>query len=155
MAIILEGFDNSGKSSLASKLGLEVVHPGPRPKTDAEELKCLEQQAAMLYRRGIVMDRCTAISQACYSGTQHLTYHDWVVKALTRAPVVIVYCRPPIEVMMDFSTHQVKSYDDEKFIKYLQDNGLDIIARYDAFMARYPHIKYDYTAQSRLPEIVL
>lgn len=145
MAIIVEGFDNSGKSTLAASFGLEIVHPGPRPKNQDEVNECLKLQ--VLQARFItVMDRVTAISHPCYAMRDP---NDQEILSLTRMlntkHCVLIYCRPPIEVIKDFSRHICKSYDEVSKINWLQDNAEKIVAQYDRLMSMVPHMKYDYT----------
>lgn len=144
MAIILEGFDGSGKSTLAASFGLEIVHPGPRPKTDTEVQQCLEHQLKIC-GDPIVMDRVTAISQPCYSEQFSLKYHDYVMRMANTPHCIIVYCRPPTEVIKDFSNHVIKDYDDEAKVRWLKENADRIIKQYDHYFSMIPHFKYDYT----------
>jgi hypothetical protein len=58
---------------------------------------------------------------------------------------MMVYCRPPDRILMDFSTHKLKSYDTEESIKKIVDNQHTYIERYDAIMAKIPHLTYDWT----------
>lgn len=143
MAIILEGMDGGGKSTLAASFGLDVVHPGPRPTSKLEEARCISRQ--LVYsRRMLVMDRVTAISTPCYTGNFSSLYRR-AVDAMIRCGAVIVYCRPPIEIIKDFSRHVIKSYDDETKLKWIHDHAEEIVGRYDIYMSAFPHMRYDYT----------
>ena len=144
MAIIIEGMDNSGKSTLAASFGLEIVHPGPRPSTWQDVLKCLDNQLAMCHRP-IVMDRVTSISQPCYTGKYDPIYAQYLNGMLSTQNCVLIYCRPPIQVIRDFSRHVPKSYDDEAKLKWLIANVDQIVDRYDSYMACFPHKVWDYT----------
>ncbi len=152
MSIILEGFDNSGKSTLAATFGRAVVHPGPRPKPEEEE-EYLRNQV-LLSSQKVVMDRVTAISQPCYGDIGSLPhYMPYIRKMIGRFPCILIYCRPPTEVIKDFSKHVVKSYDDEQKTQWLLDNADRIIANYDLVMSKIPHLKYDYTNPD--PQVVI
>lgn len=144
MAIILEGFDNSGKSTLAASFGLDVVHPGPRPSSLKEENSCLSIQRRRC-RQPIVMDRITAISTPCYTGNFDSRYIEAVEAMLYTPQCVMIYCRPPLENIVDFSNHVIKSYDDDNKLTWLKANSHIIVARYDEYMRRFPHMVYDYT----------
>lgn len=61
------------------------------------------------------------------------------------AGATLVYCRPPIETILDFSNHEVKEYDSPEHLKELQLNGLQVIHRYDALFESLPHYRYDWT----------
>jgi hypothetical protein len=144
MAIILEGFDNSGKSTLASKLGFEILHPGPRPKDWVEEHDCLMTQKIRAHLR-LVMDRVTCISTPCYTGEDWPRFKVWASKMIDTPHCVVVYCRPPLEVIKDFDKHVVKTYDEANQVKWLKDNADRIVDNYDTMMQGIPHMRYDYT----------
>lgn len=144
MAIIVEGFDNSGKSTLAASFGFDVIHPGPRPKTLMEEASYMEAQAKQA-RLPVVLDRVTCISTPCYSGKIEQRHHDALQELVKTQSCVIVYCRPPIEIIKDFSRHVVKGYDELKQLEWLLANAEEIVHRYDMLMATVPHMLYDYT----------
>lgn len=145
MAIILEGFDNSGKSTLASLISWPTSHPGPRPKDEVHESKCLAEQR-LIVSTNVVMDRVTAISQMAYTGDMTQIRKNYAMEMAKNS--LLIYCRPPIEKITDFSNHEVKSYDDEKWIRYIQDNCVVIVERYDSIMSLLPHIVYDWTDES-------
>lgn len=145
MAIILEGFDNSGKSTLAASFGLDVVHPGPRPRSFREENDYLESQLRDC-RLPIVMDRVTSVSTPCYTGDLHNPrYRNHIKEMLDTKHCVLIYCRPPIEVIKDFSKHVAKSYDENRRLDWLQDNAEKIVGNYDRYLKNLPHLVYDYT----------
>lgn len=150
MAIILEGFDNSGKSTLAASFGLEVLHPGPRPKTLLEEMNCIQHQLAKA-SEALVMDRVTCISTPAYAGNRlfHRVYRRHALELASKPGCVIVYCRPPIDVILDFSTHKAKSYDTPNSEMTLRRKARSIVANYDAIMFHVPHLVYDYTDPDR------
>lgn len=148
MAIIVEGFDNSGKSTLAASFGLEVIHPGPRPRTFTEEHRCLEEQLRTASEPH-VKDRVTAISSPCYTGHLDRRYREYLDAMLSTRNCVLIYCRPPIEVIKDFSRHKPKSYDEAKQIEWLQKNVDKVVKNYDVWMRGFPHVVYDYTNPNR------
>lgn len=145
MAIIVEGMDNSGKSTLAASFGLEVVHPGPRPRSNSETMRCLSDQLKSA-RLPIVMDRVTAVSSQVYGGEHNtLLCRPFLEEMVETQGCVVIYCRPPIEVIMDFSRHTVAGHDDKKQIEWMMQNAIRLVSRYDKLMATIPHLKYDYT----------
>lgn len=151
MAIILEGFDGSGKSTLAGCFGLDVRHPGPRPKTFEEERTCLEEQIK-LSGEEVILDRITAISTPVYTNLKSpwdQRYIDYLNRMLSTMHCVLIYCRPPIEHIMNLSNHSVKSYDTPEHLAEIYGSAHQIIKRYDEFMVRFPHRKYDYTNPDR------
>jgi thymidylate kinase len=147
MAIILEGFDNSGKSTLArliSEAGFSIYHPGPKPKNKVEEATCLIKQRLDCGGR-VIMDRVTAISQQCYRdriGDSELCRYANLMAATPRC--VIIYCRPPMDKILDLSSHEVKGYDDAEHLKWLEVNAGRVVRNYDKLMATLPHRVFDW-----------
>lgn len=147
--IIVEGADNSGKSTLARALGLSYYSAGPAPTNKEEMINCIVTQRS---RRAIdcVQDRLTCISQQVYSDDfANYLLRDELISCYVNVPgVVIVYCRPPERVLMDLSTHKVKSYDTEENLAKIVANQHLYIHRYDAIMSSIPHFLYDWTDTS-------
>lgn len=144
MAIILEGFDNSGKSTLAKKFGLEVIHPGPRPKTWGEEQRCLDDQLRDA-RLPIVMDRVTCISSQIY--TRRLfdkLYMEYLDHTVYTRNCVIIYCRPPMDVILDMTKHEIKAYDTKAHIDEIGRNAKTYLWDYDKLFKSTPHLVYNY-----------
>lgn len=148
MAIIVEGFDNSGKTTLAESFGLEIVRAGPKPKNWREEQRYIEDQQNQA-RCPVVLDRVTCLSQPIYRGSPDPRYDRALNDLLKTHHCILIYCRPPLETILDFSKHQVKSYDDQKHLDWLKANARIIVDRYDAAMKRIPHMRYDWTSPDR------
>lgn len=158
MIIILEGPDNAGKSTLARMLAedlkVEVVHPGGPPANIADALiRCGEQ--AMLFQLGesisFIYDRVTCISEPIYRGIDtHLVafglFQADLASEVADHNVLLVYCRPPIRVIKDFSGHVTKAHETEEVVEHAKRNIDRIIIEYDEVMARLKPIVYDYTA---------
>lgn len=155
--IIIEGMDNSGKSTLANAFGLEIVHPGPAPKTKDQERVFLREQAENA-RLPIVMDRVTCISQQIYQKKLFDNeYMEYLSSMLETPHCVLIYCRPPDEIILDHSTHVAKDYDTPEQLEYLKQNGKQFIGSYDKLMYKLTHIRYNYTVddENKLAEKVL
>jgi hypothetical protein len=146
--IVVEGADNSGKTTLARKMQLPYFSAGPAPTTLTELSECLKDQ----WNRAqvpCVQDRLTCVSQQVYSEAPESVLLQPILGDFVDQPgVVIVYCRPPERVLMDFSTHQVKSYDTEEHIEKLIRKQHEYIKKYDDLMATVPHVLYDWTEHS-------
>lgn len=143
--IVLEGPDGSGKSSFAKRLALPIIHPGAPPKTrDAEEGFFEKQFVAA--NHPVIYDRVTCISQQVY---QRKLFDEWYWNPLWRlvgqSHCIIVYCRPPDDVVLDFSKHTVAEHDDPDQMEYVRQNGRFFVESYDRLMARVPHVKFDFT----------
>ena len=143
--IVVEGADNSGKTTMAKALGLPYFSVGPAPKTVGELIDCLRDQEDRA-RTVCVQDRLTCISQQVYSDHPEASLLQERLKIILTYPgIVLVYCRPPERRLMDLSTHKVQSYDTEEHMKKIADHQHQYIERYDAIMAAVPHVLYDYT----------
>lgn len=142
--IILEGMDNSGKSTLAAKFSLEVVHPGPAPKSYGEEQGFLDSQLRDA-RLPIVMDRITCISSQVYKGKLFDNrYMDYLRQMVDTPHCLIVYCRPPDNVVLNFDTHNVKAHDTPEHLARVKANARQYLESYDRLMQRIPHMLYNY-----------
>lgn len=152
--IILEGPDNSGKTTLANvineAIGLPIVHPGGAPKNELEELRCLKQQFEDA-KRNIIQDRVTCISQSVFNIFRENSkcnpiYGTYLRQMLSTEFCFIVYCRPPIDKMLEFNNHEIKLHDTPEHIQLVEHNQKFIIGAYDSLFSHIPHIHYDYTS---------
>lgn len=160
MIIVIEGAENSGKSTLAKKLsealGLEVVHPGGAPKNIAEAIyRCSEQHVASLSGSFVsfIYDRVTCISDKIYRGKPQ--YHSIFNEYLTfmmddEQNVIFIFCRASDERMKCFDDHEMKEHDTVEAIEYAKDNISRIIKEYDDLIAEHvdkPNVcRYDFEA---------
>lgn len=143
--IILEGFDNSGKSTLAQEFKLEIVHPGPAPRTSSEERSCLEAQLHDA-RLPIVMDRVTCISSQIYKNKLLDSYYmDYLNRMLDTPGCILIYCRPSLLSILDFSGHKPKAYDTVENTKRLRLEAEQHVMRYDALMKVVPCMVYNWS----------
>lgn len=92
------------------------------------------------------MDRVTCISTPMYTGKWKDKYEMSLECMIETPHCILIYCRPPIERILDFTGHVAKSYDDEQKIRWLIDNARNIVRRYDQFFEEnVPHMVWDYT----------
>jgi len=147
MGIIIEGMDNSGKSTLAAKISdklkMPIYHPGPAPVTVSAAEVHLQEQKDMS-KCFLLFDRVTCMSDAVYNPERLSDLYLSYRKQMSNSNIVI-YCRPPVRTIVDFSNHEVKDYDSEEHLKKVIDGMHEYIHRYDAMMNVMPHIKYDWT----------
>ena len=110
MAILLEGPDNSGKTTLAEQLttatGFPIWHAGDPATPDDFQERLLTDIAIM--QQNIIMDRCMIISETIYAtvlGRQQLfDSRQWFrkIQALEQVDnLLIIFCLPPLEQIMD------------------------------------------------------
>lgn len=153
MRVILEGPDNSGKTSLAHHLlkgvaNLTYFHPGGAPDSDAAEDVCLtEQQARLEIMDSLVLDRVTAISQRVYSPNiaRDAVRELALGKLLRLADTVVIYCRPPNERLMDTASFTWRQEETEEHRQKIVTRQHEFVTRYDELMQRVPCVTYDYT----------
>ena len=146
--IVIEGADNSGKSTFAKSLGLAHFSAGPAPSDRYELLRCLDDQRGRA-SMPCSQDRLTCISQQVYSEAPEAALLQRELDELVEVPlVVIVYCRPPERTLMDLSSHVVKSYDTEENMERLAKRQVEYVQRNDDLMSKIPHIVYDWTEYS-------
>lgn len=154
--IILEGPDNSGKSTLARELAnltrYLVIHPGGAPIDAAHEIQCMEEQFKQS-GLNVIHDRVTCISQPVYNTMRNTSGPSigtckHIFKLLNHRHNLIIYCRPPNEIVLSMQNHVVKSHDSPEHIKLVEANQEKLVASYDLLFSLVPHIKYDYTIDS-------
>lgn len=149
MSIIVEGPDNSGKTTLCQKLrdqlAMPIFHAGGPPATNDIALKLCHEQTEFLKHK-VILDRITPISRQIYENRFNdpdLMDH---LKNMLRVPFcVIIYCRPPNERLMDMASHEVKKHDTPEHLAYVLENHHNFIELYDRMMAGVPHLLYDWT----------
>lgn len=158
MAIILEGFDGSGKSTLADTLQYALciprIHPGAPPKDPQTEYHMMQVQNADA-SNSIIYDRVTCISQQVY---RKRMFDEWYMSHLRKLndnpDVLIIYCRPPDEVLLDPTHHKPSPHDTPEMLKLVNDNLNLFVGSYDKLMSVTNHLVYNYTNQSNLSDII-
>lgn len=127
--IILEGPDNSGKSTLGAKLaeftGWPVVHSSSNHPKGPDEmyLVALEQ----LVPKPQILDRVFSVSEAVYGplirGRNRVGVLNRVLlRTLVRSQNLIIYCRPPEMEILNTSKDEMDG---------VVENHAEIIRRYD------------------------
>lgn len=149
MAIIIEGPDNSGKTTLceqlSKKLMMPVFHAGGPPASNSLALKLCAEQTEFLYQN-VILDRITPISRQIYENRFRDPELNDRLKAMLAVPYcTLIYCRPPNEKLMDMSNHEVKPHDTPEHLAYVLENHHNFIELYDRMMAGIPHVIYDWT----------
>lgn len=158
MGIIFEGPDASGKSTLsrlvAEKTGRHLYLAGGKPKDDAQMWSMIGDQA-IASRAGNVVDRVSSISQQVYREGLYmrsdltLEIHD-LITPKHGEQAIIVYCRPPDNVLLDPNYHEWKEYDTEEWKQNILQNQAQYVKRYDHLMSTIPCIVYDWTAHDSM-----
>jgi hypothetical protein len=156
--VVLEGSDNSGKTTLAQQLcrlvpELTYFHPGSPPKSASEESECVEYQLALLERSTpYIVDRVTPISQMIYNHNHDLaiTRYRQLNQYLRRQDVLIVYCRPPSDRLLRVQDLTWSEHDTEETKEKAIRDVHWHVRDYDILMATIPCLKYDFEQDSEL-----
>lgn len=159
--IIVEGPDNSGKSTLIASLvkDLDLLiaerpHGVPGSVNDiiSRTSKLLLKQDQKRY----ILDRHPLFSEPIYGPIlrkknlweDNPTVHGVLLTILTNShsegSVFIIYCRPPDKVVLDLHTHQVKEYDTAEHLEGLKSKSHEIVKAYDKMMSNWADFKYNY-----------
>ncbi len=155
--IILEGMDGSGKSTLANMLqdtfNILRIHPGAPPKDPQVEYHMMQAQNSDA-GKSIIYDRVTCISQQVY---RKRMFDEWYMshhRKLNNNPdVLIIFCRPPDEILLDPTHHKPAPHDTPEMLQLVNDNLKLFVGSYDNLMLVTNHIVYNYTNQSSLPNV--
>lgn len=113
--VIVEGMDNSGKTTLVRQLSedcrLLVMNNRRRPKTRQDILDYVAGVVPLAQRFPVILDRFAPISEPIYGpicrNTELLTRDD-ISQCLLRVtaeqpkPAVIIYCRPRATTILQF-----------------------------------------------------
>ena len=164
--IVVEGPDNSGKSTLISKLtqklGLTLLDRPHGPPKDASELrKRIKDLEPQYNNKKAIIDRHPIIGESIYGPV--LRNHNMLTsikdyeilrKTFWTSDIFIIYCRPPMDKIMNMETHQVKDYDTPEHLRALKKNVVSIIDAYDLKMWLCQAHKYDYTKPGSLKNLL-
>jgi adenylate kinase family enzyme len=156
MNVILEGPDNAGKTTLAEHLksnvtGFTYYHPGGKPDDWAAEEAFMQIQHDLAATRDRhVLDRVTCISQQVYNpdddpddGRDPIrSAHALLLTQLRN--VVVIYCRPPNEVLMDVGNFKWRPEESEEHRQKIISRQHEFVERYDRVMLSVPAIFYNW-----------
>lgn len=152
MIIVVEGPDNSGKTTLAQVLTRYLkgcyVKTELRPVRSPLEVYAYHNvlRAADSYAGNVIADRHHIISEPIYGNllrNGHCIPDDII--RYCASEIFAIYCRPPTPVIM------VKNGREQ--MDGVEDNLEEIIRAYDQAMLRLPFrqvVQYDFTTQSSI-----
>lgn len=151
--IIIEGPDNSGKSTLATYLGyelnIEVYHGGGPPASEEQLLQrinfCLDNHDKYIF------DRIPLISEPVYSILRPqgnmLANHEDLYYHFRKLKPIIIYCRPQTGLLLNWEKHNVKAYDSKDHVEKVIEKAEQLVNRYDEVMNSEflpSHLTYNY-----------
>lgn len=147
--IIIEGMDNTGKTTLAEHLAEKFKLPHIKSSKDRTHL-LNDALTILVLNPEAVMDRFSIISEMVYGpilrgGTAFdghgLSQWRFFMDKLARCKPLIFYCRPPNEKIFD--------YGDREQMAGVVEHGEELLSAYDTMMnswtGRLWIIKYDFT----------
>lgn len=161
--IVLEGPDNSGKSTLGAGLktilGWKFEH-GKRfyhySVSDHDRGEAVYREALVqLTPKPIILDRCYAVGENVYGpiirGHNNLNHRALdILKTLANSQSLIIYCRPPIENIVGTTKEEMDGVKENlEAITKTYDRIMDTLEKSGAFV-----IRYDYTKQGSFGDIV-
>lgn len=168
--ILVEGPDNSGKSTLIEQLAKEFDlfkcdRPHGPPKTPEELLNRTLDVQNFYKSKMVIMDRNPVIGESIYGPILrgHNMWDDLDEKMnceaelfskLLSGTIFLIYCRPPRETLLDLSTHQVKDYDTREHLESLSKNKSKIVDAYDSCMLKWATYIYNYKNPLALKDLI-
>lgn len=173
--IVVEGPDNSGKSTLVEQLTkkfnlIQLVHYKKGPPQNVEDnfrnSKYIIDKVISLHSKRLIVDRLSLIGESIYGPIcrgKDLWVSDFerkqkLINSLNVLDPFFIYCRPPSSVVLDLRSHQEKDYDTEDHLQKIKDNRSLILNSYDNYFYRwhnYNFFRYDYTKSSDFYELCL
>lgn len=141
MAIIIEGHDNSGKSTLARRMAdymdLVVQESEGPPKSDDEINARVDDYEDM---QGRLFVRHPVVSNAIYGKFREegdpITEGRRMIFYEGRH--TLIYC----DAQRGYEGHNVKAHDTERHLKLLDDNAAALLHEYRLWAAQHAHFVY-------------
>ena len=166
MLIVLEGFDGTGKTTAAKAIierfpGYTYYKPvpssGPTEKS-GEEMVLATMELFERVKNGeyIVADRLHMVSEVIYGPVCRkqskidIKQFSLMRQELMKLDVVIIYCRPPFDVV-----HNFLITDQEQQMSGVLANAERLYSRYKIFffLFKFPVWVYDYTRDPQYIEL--
>lgn len=150
--IIVEGPDNSGKSTLVSTLikefkltKLKPYKNGPPSNEEDNYYNSLSivNEAIRHPNKNCICDRLSLIGESIYGPicrgkdlwVNSFGHKMKLLNSLRYMDPFIIYCRPPTSIVLDMTSHKLKEYDTEEHINQIKSNKRLILEAYDNYFA--------------------
>lgn len=152
MLVIVEGMDNTGKTHLiqrvAEDLKLLVMNNRQKPRSEGDMWKYLQAVSLLNQDWPLILDRICTISEPIYGNLRksgpvidpHVV--ETHLDTLKKQNPLIIYCRPPTAVVLNFG--------DRPQMEGVIENAKTLLAAYDRSMdnlamAGFKVVHWDYT----------
>jgi len=144
--VVLEGPDNSGKSTLANKIALVrgsiIVSSEGREKFKGEINERVKRYHDTYSGKNVVFDRHPAVSQGMYAILNPNTPVDYdLAKQFYDMNPLFIYCRPDVEKGMEGHVAD-KPGDTPEYLSLVSENFKPLTAAYDLWALKKAHIIY-------------
>lgn len=153
--IIVEGFDNTGKSTLVNRLSKDLklltINNQQRPTDIHESFRYLDGVLYLASNFPVIVDRWQPISEPIYGpicrGTAMFSSAslERQLRMTLSANPLIIYCRPPDPIVLGFG--------DREQMDGVIDNAPQLLSAYDTVMGNlrargFNMISYDWSSDS-------
>lgn len=136
MAIIIEGMDNTGKSTLANLLGsylhLHVKESEGPPKSPSDLFDRVERYQLI---RDTIFVRHPCISHNIYNAVRSQSF-ELDVGNFYEQDHVFIYCARGI------GEHQAKPHEDPEFVSRVNEHASELLQLYDDWALEHANIIY-------------
>lgn len=138
MNIILEGPDNSGKSTLAAHIAHVLNWPTVHSTGPASSPAAFDERArAFLGRDQVIFDRHCIVSERIYGAVRGQVMIDPDLEDLFRlSSKIVVYCRSTDEL----EGHVIKPHDTQEHLSLIARQRRQILHLYDQWALSTAHI---------------
>jgi hypothetical protein len=162
MLYLVEGMDNTGKTTLCARLH-EDLHfplvkcPSVRGMGLDESVEWQKNFLKLAYQHDIIADRLALISEAVYGPVLkkdnilvNNKFWPLLVHQFLAAKPMIIFCNPPLEV--------VTAWDGRQQMKGVQEHADALYLQYASVMDAWKHfvpvVMYDYTQPGAYQQLV-
>jgi thymidylate kinase len=146
MNVIIEGPDNSGKSTLARAISERINWPiwekEGKPPTFEDTVKKIERYLREIPQEGIIIDRHPIVSQMVYGSTvrKDPQVPRELMREFSAQRHLIIYARC---IHLGLQGHKASPTDTPEHLEQLREKYVKILTAYDFWALRCAHIIYN------------
>ena len=131
---------------------------GGAPKTRLEMIKYCEDQHRLACRGSVILDRITPISHPIYNADKldmdDIEFLQDYLEIILKVPkLVLVYCRPSNEHLLNPKSHEWKEYDTPEHIEKILTKQHKFIEAYDQVMSVHDHVTANFENTDQYVEL--